>query len=82
MLLVCYEILRLPVNKLIVNLRGNKPVLLDKVIYTDHPACKKLKDSPINEYNPEWAKNVPQNTAKEEIIEPDLPEPKKNFYNY
>ena len=76
------EILRLPVNKLIVNLRGNKPVLLDKVIYTDHPACKKLKDSPISEYNPEWAKIVPQNTAKEEIIEPDLPEPKKNFYNY
>ena len=31
------EILRIPSTKLIVNLRGNKPLLLDKVIYTEHP---------------------------------------------
>ena len=28
------EILRIPTIKLLVNLRGNKPLLLDKVIYT------------------------------------------------
>lgn len=45
--------------KLIVNLRGNKPLLLDKVIYTEHPLSKKLKDSFISDYKPNWTKNHP-----------------------
>ena len=55
------EILRIPTNKLIVNLRGNKPLLLDKVIYTEHPLSKNLKDSLISDYTPKWIKN---NTEK------------------
>ena len=51
------EILRMPSTKLLVNLRGNNPLLLDKMIYTEHPISKELKDSPINEYNPKWIKN-------------------------
>ena len=51
------EILRIPTIKLLVNLRGNKPLLLDKVIYTEHPLSKKLKDSSILEYNPKWTIN-------------------------
>ena len=51
------EILRMPTNKLIVNLRGNKPLLLDKTIYTEHSLFNKLKDSSVLEYNPKWAKN-------------------------
>lgn len=51
------EILRIPSTKLLVNLRGNNPLLLDKMIYTEHPISKELKDSPINEYNPKWIKN-------------------------
>lgn len=51
------EILRIPSTKSLVNLRGNNPLLLDKMIYTEHPISKKLKDSPINEYNPKWIKN-------------------------
>ena len=31
------EILRIPHNKLLVNIRGNKPLMLDKMIYTEHP---------------------------------------------
>lgn len=54
------EILRIPSTKLLVNLRGNKPLLLDKMIYKDHPLSKKLKDSPISEYNPNWTKNLPE----------------------
>lgn len=51
----------MPTFKLIVNLRGNKPLLLDKIIYTEHPLSKKLKDSPITEYNPTWTKtSVPK----------------------
>lgn len=63
------EILRLPTMKLIVNLRGNKPILLDKVIYTEHFLSKKLKDSPITDYKPEWLKNVIQEKlpSKEEL---------------
>ena len=51
------EILRIPSTKLLVNLRGNNPLLLDKMIYTEHPISQELKDSPINEYNPKWIKN-------------------------
>lgn len=51
------EILRLDSKKLIVNLRGNKPILLDKMIYTEHPLAKYMKDSSINDYIPEWRKS-------------------------
>ncbi len=52
------EILRLPTNKLIAILRGNKPLLLDKIRYTAHPLAKKLKDSSIYDYKPEWTRNI------------------------
>ena len=69
------EILRIPSTKLLVNLRGNKPLLLDKMIYKEHPLSHKLKDNPISEYNPNWIKNVTQkvpvkekNTEKEDEV--------------
>lgn len=52
------EILRIPTIKLLVNLRGNKPLLLDKVLYTEHALSKKLKDSSILDYNPKWTINT------------------------
>lgn len=55
------EILRLPTTKLLLILRGNKPLLLDKLIYTEHPLSKKLKDSSVTEYTPKWTKNSPKN---------------------
>lgn len=51
------EILRIPSNKLLVSIRGNKPLLLDKIIYSEHPLAAKLKDSPITEYTPKWTKS-------------------------
>lgn len=60
------EILRLPSIKLIVNIRGNKPLLLDKMIYTEHPLAKKLKDSLITDYNPKWIRNNTQKIVKKE----------------
>lgn len=51
------EILRLQTNKMIVILRGNKPLLMDKMIYTEHILVKELKDNPVSEYIPEWQKN-------------------------
>ncbi len=29
-------------------------------MYKEHTLAKKLKDSPVNEYNPKWTKNLPQ----------------------
>lgn len=65
-LLTADEVIRLPHNILIVILRGNKPYRLEKMIYTEHPLAKGLKDSPINEYIPEWKqiKNNIKNMAK------------------
>lgn len=48
------EILRLPMDKMIIVLRGNKPYLIDKKIYTEHPLAKELKDNSVNEYVPGW----------------------------
>ena len=46
------EILRIPHNELLVNIRGNKPLMLNKMIYTEHKLAKQLKDVPVNSYKP------------------------------
>lgn len=71
------EILRMPAFKLIVNLRGNKPLLLDKVIYTEHSLSKKLKDSLISEYTPNWTKNTPKKVHIKEKQNSKENKPKK-----
>lgn len=61
------EILRLPMLKLIVNLRGNKPILLDKMIYKEHELAKQLQNNPISKYNPKWVKSIsPKKVVKQE----------------
>ena len=70
------EILRLPHDKLIVNIRGNKPLLLDKMIYTEHPLSKKLKDISVSNYKPNWNDNI-QVETKSKIEKA----PKKNISN-
>ena len=67
------EILRIPHNKLLVNIRGNKPLMLDKMIYTEHPLSPKLKDVPISSYKPNWnTEKVVKNNSK--IINKDTEE--------
>lgn len=63
------EILRLPTNKVLVNLRGNKPILLDKMIYTEHPLAKNLKEDSIENYIPSWnkSKEIIKNEQDEKI---------------
>lgn len=64
------EILRIPATKLLVNLRGNKPLLLDKMMYKEHTLSYKLKDCSVLEYNPKWVKNMPKKERiKEKVIE-------------
>ena len=57
------EILRMPHNKLLVNIRGNKPLILDKMIYTEHPLAKKMKDIPVSNYKPIWNDNTATNSS-------------------
>ena len=78
------EILRLPSTKLLVNLRGNKPLLLDKIIYKDHPLAKKLKDSSISDYNPKWVKNVSDKVPvkKKDIEKPPKKKEKLGWNNF
>ena len=76
------EILRIPSNKLLVNLRGNKPLLLDKIMYKEHPLARKLKDIPISEYNPKWTKNTTNNIpVKEKGIEKTVKKKEKLGWN-
>ena len=59
------EILRIPYNQLLVNIRGNKPLLLNKMIYTEHELAKRLKDVSVLEYKPNWNKQeVPKKVIK------------------
>lgn len=67
-------------TQLLVILRGNKPLLLDKMRYTEHPLAKKLKDSSVLEYTPKWTKNMPEkvqvNSKKEKIKRKTKKKPK------
>ena len=73
------EILRLPHNQLLVNIRGNKPILLNKMIYTEHELASKLEDNSVTEYNPIWNKN---NLKKSKVISKnDIKKEEKNREN-
>ena len=69
------EIIRIPSFKLMAIIRGNKPLLLQKMIYTEHPLAKKLQDVSVLTYIPEWNNNIeitkiiPKNKEKENITE-------------
>ena len=78
------EILRIPSTKLLVNLRGNKPLLLDKVIYKEHPLSNKLKDSSISEYNPKWVRNNAKKiqTKDNNVKEPVQKKEKLGWHNF
>ena len=48
--------------------RGHKPLLLKKIIYTEHPLAKKLQDVSVLTYIPDWNNNieVPKTIEKKE----------------
>lgn len=76
------EILRLPTNKLLAILRGNKPLLLDKMRYTEHSLAKKLEDSSIYDYIPDWTKNnkMAENSIKN--VRKNVKKRKRSFDNF
>jgi type IV secretion system protein VirD4 len=75
------EILRIPYNQLLVNIRGNKPLLLEKMVYTEHELSNQLKDVSVNEYKPIWNKNKMSKPVTKEIPKIELTEEKNNNDN-
>lgn len=71
------EILRLAATKLLAILRGNKPLLLDKMRYTEHPLSKRLKECSVLEYIPKWTKNIPEKVQVNSKKEKTEKRPKK-----
>ena len=47
----------MPSNKALVIIRGNRPLLLDKLRYSELSLSKELKDCSILDYIPDWIKN-------------------------
>lgn len=62
------EIVRISCFVLMAIIRGNKPLLLQKMIYTEHPLAKKLQDVSVLTYIPDWNNNieVPKTIEKKE----------------
>ncbi len=58
------ELLRMSSLLLIVIIRGEKALILEKMIYTEHKLANKLRDVSVNSYKPNW------NTIKEEKVNP------------
>ena len=58
------EIIRIPSTELMVIIRGNKPLLLKKMIYTEHPIAKKLQDVSVLTYVPDWNNNIEVSISK------------------
>ena len=64
------EILRLDHRNAIVILRGQKPLMVEKMDYTKHPLSKEIKPVPITEYIPEWAEQENKETEIKPTEEP------------
>ena len=63
------EVLRLPLDKALVIMRGCKVLQLDKFDYSNHPEAKKLISCKASEY-------VPVRRVSESTAEPDIQPPK------
>ncbi len=63
-LLTMDEVLRFPINKALVIIRGRKVLQVEKYDYTEHPEAEKLKFCKASEHAPEWMKNQ----GKEELL--------------
>lgn len=69
-LLTMDEVMRLPITKALVIIRGKKLLQVDKCDYTRHPESKKLKSCKASAHIPEWTKQ----SVKEVDDAPILPQ--------
>lgn len=73
-LLTMDEVLRLPIHKALIIIRGRKLLMVDKCDYTRHPNSKRLSPSKASAHIPQWQKARPPETA--EALAP-LPKPQR-----
>jgi len=64
------EIMRMDNSKCIVLLRGQKPLLLDKITPEEFPAHENLRYTRITDYSPEWRKEGAQPVDEPSVQEP------------
>jgi type IV secretion system protein VirD4 len=74
-LLTMDEVLRLPINKALVIIRGRKVLQVDKFDYTSHPEANKLIPCKASEHIPEWSRKIL--VQKKEVTEKQNTPPKK-----
>ena len=74
-LLTMDEVLRLPINKALVIIRGQKILQVDKYDYSNHPEARKLIPCKASEYIPGWR---PSESASEFDYSPFNKPPDKN----
>lgn len=70
-LLTMDEVLRLPIGKALIIIRGKKLLQVDKCDYTKHPESKKMSLCKASAHIPEWQKKKP------EEVDNTLPVPAK-----
>jgi type IV secretion system protein VirD4 len=75
-LLTMDEVLRLPINKALVIIRGKKVLQVDKYDYTNHPESGKLHPCKASEHIPEW-RSCEHPTAAPPLATPQKPPRKK-----
>ena len=67
-LLTMDEVLRLPINKALIIIRGRKLLQVDKCDYTNHPQSKKLSYCKASAHIPEWQKIKPKEVENTPIL--------------
>ncbi len=63
-LLTMDEVLRLPISKALIIIRGKKLLQVDKCDYTKHPGSKKLSPCKASSHIPEWKKEKPKEVTE------------------
>lgn len=76
-LLTMDEVLRLPIHKALIIIRGRKLLMVDKCDYTRHPGSKKLTPTKASAHIPQWQKIKPPESPPTPTEVPVKPPRKK-----
>ena len=68
-LLTMDEVLRLPIHKALIIIRGRKLLMVDKCDYTRHPGSKRLSPSKASAHIPQWQKTKLPEPVETPIVE-------------
>ena len=74
MLLLPDEVLRFPIDQMLLIIRGQKVLKLRKMDYTEHPDAKCLKLEKTNEHIPNWCLEMETEKNQFRILEREMAE--------